>query len=49
MGEGEKELVVEAVCVIPFTNGSDLKKRLQERDYLLSQTLSAPKIRFVES
>ena len=44
----EQRTVVEAVCFVPFTPGSRLKKELQTVDDILSQTMNAPRVRFVE-
>ena len=46
--EGEGCVVVETVCFVPFTAGSQLKKQLQEKDDTLGVTLGFPRIRFVE-
>ena len=45
---GEQSTVVEAVCFVPFTPGSRLKTDLQTADDILSQTMDAPRVRFVE-
>ena len=44
----EQSTVVEAVCFVPFTPGSRLKTKLQTADDILSQTMDAPRVRFVE-
>ena len=39
---------MEAVCFIPFTSGSGLKRQLLEMDNILSEALGAPEIHFVD-
>ena len=47
-GRENKVTVIEAVAFIPFTPGSELRRRLQEADDLLTQSIGRPRMRFVE-
>ena len=46
--EGKKSLLVETVIFIPFTPKSELKRRLQEVDNVLTAILARPKSKFIE-
>ena len=48
IGKENKVTVIEAVAFIPFTPGSELRRRLQEADDLLTQSVDRPRMRFVE-